>query len=93
MLLSSADGRQHAELAEPTLRDDSEAGGGNERGQEQEHGGDGEQCERVCGLDLAAAPRSREARTEATPGQGVGKGAELLLARVDQNGDVLRRPG
>jgi hypothetical protein len=92
MLLSGPDGREHAELAEPPLRDDSEARGGNERGQEQEDGADGEQCERVCGLDLAAGARSREART-AVPGQGVCEGAELLLARVDENGDVLRRPG
>ena len=92
MLLRSPDCREHAELAEPTLRDDSEARGGNQRGQEQEDGGDGEHCERVCGLDLAAAPRSPEART-AVLGQGVCEGAELLFARVDQNGDVLRRPG
>ena len=57
MLLSRPDGREHAELAEPTLRDDSEARGGNERGQEQEDGGDREHCQRVGGLDLAAAPR------------------------------------
>ena len=29
----------------------------------------------------------------AVPGQGVCEGAELLSARVDENGDVLRRPG
>ena len=57
-MLSSPDCREHAELAEPTLRDDGEARGGNERGQEQEDGGDGEQCERVRGLDLAAGPGS-----------------------------------
>ena len=92
MLLGSPDCREHAELPEPTLRDDSEARGGNERGQEQEDGGDGEHCDRVRGLDLAAAPRSPEART-VVPGQGVCEGAELLFARVDQNGDVLRRRG
>ena len=92
MLLRGPDRREHAELAESTLRDDGEARGGNERGQEQEDGGDGEQCERVCGLDLAAVPRSREAGT-AVFGQGVCEGAELLSARVDENGDVLRRPG
>ena len=90
MLLSSPDCREHAELAEPTLRDDGEARRGNERGKEQEDGGDGEQCERVCGLDLAAVPNSREART-AVPFE-VCEGVELLFARVDQNGDVLRRP-
>ena len=37
-------------------------------------------------------PDSRKART-AVPGQGVCEGAELLFARVDQNGDVLRRRG
>ena len=55
MLLRSPDCREHAELTEPTLRDDGEARCGNERGQEQEDGGDGEHCERVCGPDLAAA--------------------------------------
>ena len=91
--MSSPDCRQHAELAEPTLRNDSEARGGDERGQEQEDGGDGKQCERVSGLDLAAAPQSPEARTAVLLLQGVCEGAELLFARVDQNGDVLRRPG
>ena len=93
LLLSSPDCREHAELAEPSLRNDSEARGGNERGQEQKDGGDGEQRERVCGPDLAAARRSRQARTEAVPGQGGCEAAELLLIRVDQNGDVLRPPG
>ena len=64
---SSPDCREHAELAEPTLSDDSEARGGNQRGQEQEDGGDGKQCERVSSLDLAADPQSPEARTAASP--------------------------
>ena len=75
VFLSRPDCREHAELAEPTLRDDGEARGRNERGQEQEDGGDGEHCERVRGLDLTAAPGSREART-AVFGQGLCKGAE-----------------
>ena len=73
-----------------TLRDGSEARSGNERDQEQETVAT--EIARVCGLDLAAGPRSREART-AVLGQGVCEGAELLLALVDENGDVLRRPG
>ena len=38
---------EHAELAEPSLRDDGEAGGDNQRGQEQEDGGDREHGQRA----------------------------------------------
>ena len=50
VLLRGADGGEHAELAEPSLRDDREAGGGDQRGQEQEDGGHGEHRQRVCRL-------------------------------------------
>ena len=91
VLLRGADGGEHAELAEPSLSDDCEACGGNQRGQEQEDGGDGEHRERVGGLDLAADPSPvRPERPFSL--QRVCEGAELLVARVDQNRDVLRRP-
>ena len=47
VLLRGADGGEHAELAEPSLRDDREACGGDQRGQEQEDGGHGEHRQRV----------------------------------------------
>ena len=47
VLLRGADGSEHAQLAEPSLRDDREACGGNQRGQEEEDGGDGEHRQRL----------------------------------------------
>ena len=92
LLLGGPDCREHAELAEPTLRDDGEARSGNERGKEQEDGGDREHGERVCVRGVAAARHCREART-AVPGQGVCESAGAPSARVDENRDVLRRRG
>ena len=48
VLLRRADGGEHAELAEPSLRDDREACGGDQRGQEQEDRGHGEHRQRLC---------------------------------------------
>ena len=64
VLLRGADGGEHAQLPEPSLGDDREAGGGDQRGQEEEDGGDGEHRQRVCPLrvgDRVSVPR--EGRT------------------------------
>ena len=47
VLLRRADRGEHAELAEPSLCDDREACGGDQRGQEQEDGGHGEHRQRA----------------------------------------------
>ena len=81
MLLRRADRREHAELAEPTLRDDGEARCGNERGQEQEDGGDGENRERVA---VPISPRlAIPVRPERRPllGKESAKARELLRSR------------
>ena len=50
VLPRGADGGEHAELAEPSLRDDCESCGGNQRCKEEEDGGHGEHRQRLCGL-------------------------------------------
>ena len=55
VLLGRADRSEHAELAEPSLRDDGEACRGNERSQQHEDGGHGEH--RQLGCRLVAAPK------------------------------------
>ena len=47
VLLGRADRSEHAELAEPSLRDHGEARGGDQRGQQQEDGGHREHRQRV----------------------------------------------
>ena len=85
MLLRGADRREHAELAEPPLRDDREACGGDERGEEEEDGGHGEHRQRVRRVG-----RFRRRRAPAKPDAAVGRpGRERRsrrsVARVDQN--------
>ena len=67
MLLRGADGGEHAELAEPSLRDDGEACGGDQRGKEEEDGGHGEHRQRLCrAADVASASiGAREGRAGA----------------------------
>ena len=55
VLLGRADRSEHAELAEPSLRDDGEACRGNERSQQHEDGGHGEH--RQLGCRLVVAPK------------------------------------
>ena len=69
VLLGRADRGEHAELAEPSLRDDGEACGGDQRGQEQEDGGHGEHRQRV-GRPVVAAPRSSPAKADRSLGRG-----------------------
>ena len=92
VLLGRADRSEHAELAEPALRDDGEACGGDQRGQQQEDGGHGEHRQRVCRPvalpslgprergPVALAPRVRKAST----------GVDRFGAGVDQDRDVVR---
>ena len=47
VLLRGADRSQHSELSEPSLRDDGEACGGDERRKEEEDGSDGEDGQRL----------------------------------------------
>ena len=79
MLLRGADGGEHAELAEPSLRDDREPRGGNERSQEEEDGGHRGDRERLgCTTDIASAnlcARERPARVVS-----VTQGSEERLA-------------
>ena len=67
VLLGRADRSEHAELAEPSLRDDGEACRGDERSQQHEDGGHGEHrqlgCRLVAGLE-AGTPRGRTRRPE-----------------------------
>ena len=65
VLVGGADRGEHAELAQPPLRDDREAGGGDQRGQEQEHGGHGERGQRL--RRPVARPRSSEPASADVP--------------------------
>ena len=84
-----ADGGEHAELAQPALRDDREARGGDQRGQQQEHGRDGEHRECVRRLAVPAVLGAGEGRSL---GQRLDEGVDRVGARVHQDRDVLRRP-
>ncbi len=91
VLLGRADRGEHAELTEPSLRDDGEAGCGNERRQEQEDGGHREHRQRRCLLVLAPRP-GRHAGGPVALGDAGGsfqEGADRVVACVDQDRDVV----
>ena len=83
VLLRGTDRSEHAEVTKPSLRDDCEARGGDQRGQEDEDGGHGEHRQRVRRPVAAEPHRSDEAG--AAPAQGVCEGSDRRVARVDQN--------
>jgi hypothetical protein len=81
-------------LAEPALRDDGEACRGDQRGQEQEDGGDREHRQRLCLLllRLILGPRERGRFPLAGVGCTVHVGVDRGAARVDENRDGVERP-
>ena len=91
VLLRGADGGEHAELAEPSLRDDREACGGDQRGQEQEDGGHGEHRQRSsAGWSFPRSSEPAKADRTRSPRDSK-KESTRLVARVDQ--DRRRGPG
>jgi hypothetical protein len=91
VLLCGADCREHAELAEPSLCDDREPRGGNQRGQDEEDRGNGEH--RHC-LGRAADVVSIEHGTLEGRARaillGLLEGVARIGARVDEHGDPVR---
>ena len=86
-----ADGGEHAELAEPSLRDDCEACGGNQRCKEEEDGGHGEHRQRLCGAaDVVALEHGARIGRAGAVSQGPNEGVMLRLARIDEQVDRLR---
>ena len=80
-------GGEHAELAQPSLRDDGEARGGDQRGQEEEDGGHGEHRQRVRRSVVADPLEPAKPEPSARdPGR-----IRSTVARVEQNRDVVRR--
>ena len=95
VLLRGADRGEHAELAEPALRDDGEARGGDQRGQEQEDGGDGEHRQRLAApLSSPRLAMPVNARADGPlPARSLQKASERRpSARVDQDSDVVCGP-
>jgi len=90
VLLGRADCREHAELAEPSLRDDGEARCGNERSQQHEDGGHGEHRQLGCRLVAAPKPGPDQSRPVALL---LHERADRLLVGVDQDRDGVRCPG
>ena len=84
VLVRGADGGEHAELAQPPLRDDREARGGDQRGQEEEDGGHGEHRQRVR--------RAVVARRSSEPVKAEPSARDSLDERVDRR-RRSRRPG
>jgi hypothetical protein len=89
VLLGRADRRERTKLAEPSLRDDGKARGGNQRGQEQEDGGYGEHRQRVC--PLVALPRLGPCEAGQGGGGPILEHGDRVGAGVDQDRDVVRR--
>ena len=89
VLLGRADRRERAELAEPSLRDDGEARGGNQRGQEQEDGGHGEHRQRVCRPVALPSLGPREGGPVAAGGP-IREGVDRVGVGVDQDRDLVR---
>ena len=92
VLLCRADRGEHAELAEPSLRDDGEACGGNERGQEQEDGGHGEHRQGAGTLAVPARAADPTRRTGRRCSMRVKKRSIDRRGRVDQNRDGSGAP-
>jgi hypothetical protein len=89
VLLGSADRRERAELAQPSLRDDGKAGGGNQRGQEQEDGGHREHRQRVRPPVALPGLGPCEAEPGAVRGP-IHEGVERVGVGVDQDRHVVR---
>ena len=62
VLVGGAECGEHAELAQPPLRDDREAGGDDQRGQEHEHGDHGKRGQRLRGPVAPPLLGTRESR-------------------------------
>ena len=90
VLPGRTDRSEHAQLAEPSLSDDGEAGGGDERGQQQEDRGHGEHRQRV--RPPVAAPRLGlpPARTGFPGMLLVYEGVHRAGVGVDEDRDVIR---
>ena len=91
VLPRGADGGEHAELAEPSLRDDCESCGGNQRCQEEEDGGHGEHRQRLCGLaDVVPLDHGARIGRAGAVTQGPHEGVMLRLAPIDEQVDHVR---
>ena len=89
VLLGRADRRERAELAEPSLRDDGKARGGDQRGQQQEDGGHGEHRQRV--RRPVALPSLGPCEAEPGAGRGpVHERVDRVGVGVDQDRRVVR---
>ena len=92
VLLRRTDGSQHSELSEPSLRDDREACGGDQRRKEEEDGSDGEDGQRLgrtTGI-VSASHGTREGRAGAVA-QRLEEGVARLRprTRVDEHVDPV----
>ena len=94
VLLRRADGREHAELPEPSLRDDGEPCRRNQRRQQEEDGGHGEDRQRLRRVaDVASTLHgAREGRVGAV-GLGAIERLARRSARLDEHGDPVRARG
>ena len=90
VLLGRADRSEHAELAEPSLRDDGEACRGNERSQQHEDGGHGEHRQLGCRLVVTPNPEPHQGGPVALRFR---ERADRLAVGVDQDRDGVRCPG
>ena len=96
VLLCGADGSEHSELSEPSLRDDREACGGDERRKEEEDGSDGEDGQRLGRTTdiVSASHGTREGRAGAVAeGWIEGVARSRPRTRVDEHVDPVRARG
>ena len=87
VLPGRTDRSEHAQLAEPSLRDDGEACGGDERGQQQEDRGHGEHRQRV--RPPVASP-SLGPHERGPVSQLVYEGVDRAGVGVDEDRDPIR---
>ena len=94
VLLGRADSSEHAELAEPSLRDHGEARGGDQRGQQQEDGRHREHRQRVGRPVALPSLGPRERGPAPLSGgrhqEGVDPAVDRFGAGVHQHRDVVR---
>ena len=94
VLLRCADRREHAELPEPSLRDDCKPCRRNQRGQQEEDGGDGEDRQRLRRTaDVASTFHGAREGRLGVVALGTVKGLARHGVRLDEHGDPVRARG
>jgi hypothetical protein len=88
VLLRRADRSEHAELPEPSLRDDREPRSRDQRGAEQEDRGHGEDRQRLHRAAGVASP-VRDPHQGGVAAHGVEEGGDRCLARAHEDVDVV----